>query len=891
MTQQPSAPAVVQSGPDPIVTAYTAARSSAGPGSTGLFDEMVDAADGVRSGWAEVAAGLDGLGPTGLSRVRSQVERLLDDDGVTYTPIGGARTEHRPTSPAQREVAHPPPDAADFAPDLPPRQRWKLDPVPLVLTATEWTGLQSALRQRATLLDLVLTDLYGPRTLIQRGFVPPELVFGSRSYLRRAHGLRIPGPHQLFFHAADVYRSPDGVFMAMGDRTEAPSGVGYAMADRRVIARIAPHVFRRVAPESLSPFFRSFLLALQSVAPRSAEDPRVVVLSPGTHSETAFDQAFLASLLGLPLVESEDLTVRDGRVWMRSLGRSEPVDVILRRVDADYADPLELRPESRLGVVGLLQACRRGTVTVVNTLGSGILENPGLLPFLPALSETLLGETLKLPSAATFWCGSGIGLSHVLAHFHDMVMRSTDGSERSVIVGRLDRAAADALRDRVRAEPGRWVGQPYVPFSVAPVSTPAGLASRQVGMRMFSVAQQTGYLVMPGALGRVLPLDQQTRRTAWLTEAKDVWIRSGGVAPAADRTPVPWSPEVVPGRSDAMSSPRALEDLFWFGRYTERAEDFARLLIATWDRLDEFRQRDSDLASELTPVLLATVTHSSATYPGFAYRRAAVLPEMRSLALDGRRQGTIAQSLNGLTEAASGVRDQLSRDTWLVLAGVERSLAGLRDDPSDQGTTLQHSYSAVLSGMLALSGLAAENMVRDPGWYVMDIGRRLERSLQLVTVLRWVLARVNPPAVEALLIESVLQFAESIVTYRRRYRGRSQVGTVLELLLLDAGNPRSLAFQLQALGADLRALPDASGTSVPDRMLEDLVAKLRRTEIGELDGPDDTGLRSELVTFLDDTRLALTDLAGAFAAQRFRHPATMRQLDRPIRSSSAGWPL
>lgn len=888
--EEPTPSAVVPGGPDPVVAAYAVARSAGGARRPGRFDEMVDGALGIRPGWTELAAGLDELGPSGLDRLRAQAERLLDDDGVTYTPIGGSRTESRPTAPAQRGPATDP--ATAVPPDPLARQRWKLDPVPLVLEASEWVGLQAALRQRATLLDLVLTDLYGPRTLIQRGFIPPELIFGSRAYLRRAHGLTIPGSHQLFFHGADVFRGPDGTFMAMGDRTEAPSGAGYAMADRRVIARIVPDVFRRAAPESLSPFFRSFLLALQSAAPRSAEDPRVVVLSPGTHSETAFDQAFLAGLLGLPLVESEDLTVREGRVWMRALGRYEPVDVILRRVDADWTDPLELRPESRLGVVGLLQACRRGTVTVVNTLGSGILENPGLLPFLPALSDTLLGEGLKLPSAPTFWCGEPTGLSHVLAHFDDMVMRPTDGSGRSRIVGRLDRSAADELRAQVRAEPGRWVGQPFVPFSVAPVGTPDGLESRQVGMRMFAVAQQAGYLVMPGGLGRVLPLDQQTLRASSVTEAKDVWISTAGTGPVAvDRETTPWSPEAAlpAGPSGAMTSPRALEDLFWFGRYTERAEDFARLLIATWDRLDEFRQRGSAPASELTPVLLATVTHSSATYPGFALGNAEVLPEMRSLVLDGRRLGSIAQSVYGLTEAASGVRDQLSRDTWLVLAGVERALQGLRDDPGDQGTSLQNTYSAVLSGMLALSGLAAENMIRDPGWYLMDIGRRLERSLQLVTVLRWALARVNPPAVEAQLIESVLQFAESIVTYRRRYRGHHQVGTVLELLLLDAGNPRSLAFQLQALGADLRALPDASGTALPDRLLEDLVAKLRRSDTGDLHAPDGQGQRADLVEFLEDIRLALTDLAAAITAQRFRHPAPMRQLDRPMSQTGVRW--
>ena len=868
-----------------IVSEYTDADAllAGGRRNPHHFDEMVDSGNQVRGGWAELAVGLSHLGREGLRRVCDQVERMLDNDGVTYIPIGGARTEPRPAGPAHRGATDLPAAGDDV--NLPARQRWKLDPVPLVVDAADWSGLETALVQRANLLNLILTDIYGPRTLLRRGFIPPELIFASRSYLRPVHGLTIPGTHQLFFYAADVFRADDGTFMAIGDRTEAPSGAGYAMADRRVISRVSPDVFRHSSPQSLSPFFRSLMLALQSVAPRTAEDPRVVVLSPGTHSETAFDQAFVASLLGLPLVESEDLTVREGRVWMRALGRYEPVDVILRRVDSDYTDPLDLRPDSQLGVVGLLQACRRGSVTVVNTLGSGILENPGLLPFLPVLAEALLDEPLKLPSAPTFWGGDKRALSQLLAGFPDMVMRPTTGGERGIIVGRLDAAKAAALKERVTAEPHRWVGQPYMPFSVAPVGTPDGLVARQVGMRLFAVAHQSGYVVMPGGLGRALPLDQQTRRSAGLTEAKDVWIRSSAAAvQAGDRDSTPWANEqpIGGGRSNATSSPRALEDLFWFGRYTERAEDLARLLIATWDRLDEFRQRGTALGSELMPVLLATVTHATATYPGFARGAVEVLPEMRSLVLDKFRKGTIAQSLHGLTEAASGIRDQLSRDTWLVLAGVDRAMAELVRDPLDQGSTLQNTHAAVLSGMLALSGLAAENMVRDPGWFLMDIGRRLERSLQLVAVLRWSLARANSPMVEAQLIESVLQFAESILTYRRRYRGRTQVGTVLELLLLDAGNPRSLAYQLQALSVNFRALPDASGTSLPERMLEELLAKVRRADVGSLDATTEAGERAELIEFLDDCHESLSAIADAIGVQRFQGQAQMRQLDRPI---------
>jgi len=844
------------------------------------YDEMLHADRSIRPAWTEVAAGLAELGGTGLRRLRQQVNRMLDDDGVTYNPVDDVRAQPAPpAAPAHRGAP-----GQLFTLDVPvSRQRWKLDPVPLVLGAADWTPLEAAFRQRAVLLDLVLADLYGPRTLIRRGFIPPELVFGSRAYLRPAHGLTIPGAHQLFCFATDVFRAPSGEFLAIGDRTEAPAGAGYAMADRRVVSRVSPDVFRRTAPHTLNGFFRAFLHALQSVAPGAADDPRVVVLSPGTSSETAFDQAFLASLLGLPLVESEDLTVREGRLWMRALGRYEPVDVVLRRVDADYADPLDLRPDSQLGVVGMLEAARRGSVTVVNTIGSGILENPGLLPLLPSLAETLLGEPLRLPSVESFWCGDPTSLSHVRTHFADMVMRPTDPARRGVIVARLSKKAAAALLDEVVAQPQQWVGQPFASFSVTPSGGPDGLVGAQVGMRMFAVAQPSGYLTMPGGLGRVLPLNQQTLRASGLSEAKDVWIASGTAALAGDREVTPWVRDrpAVGGRATATSSPRALEDMFWLGRYTERAEALSRLLVATWERVEESRLRGMG-QSDLVPVLLATVTHSSATYPGFVQGPVEVLPEMRSLLLDGWRLGSIAQSMWGLKEAASGVRDQLSRDTWLVLAGVDRALGELSRDPYDQGATLQAATTSVLSGMLALSGLAAENMIRDPGWYLMDVGRRLERGLQLVTVLRWAFRVPTSRSTENQLIESVLQFAESILTYRRRYRGRTQVATVLELLLLDVENPRSLAYQLGTMGEDLRALPDSSGTALPDRLLTDLVARLRRSDLSTLAKVDADGVRAELTAFLDGLHAELTALTDAVAAQRFRHPRPMQQLEHQL---------
>ncbi len=580
---------------------------------------------------------------------------------------------------------------------------------------------------------------------------------------------------------------------------------------------------------------------------------------------------------------------------MRALGRYEPVDVVVRRVDAAWSDPLDLRPDSQLGVVGLTEACRRGTVTVVNTLGSGVLENPGLLQYLPALARELLGEELKLDSVPTFWCGDESSRSHVLAHFDQMVLRPT-GPGNSVVPAMLSSSEQTKLRLRIGAEPTRWVGQQRASFSEAPVAGAGGLVAQRVGLRVFTVAHQSGYVAMPGGLGRVvgdqgLPVFAASRESipTGPSVAKDIWVRSVRAEPSTSAEPINLldsGPLVEPIEMAAAASPRVLEDLFWLGRYAERTEDLTRLLITARELADTFRFRPYDPGSGSVPVLLAAVSAVSAAYPA--------LPpwvdpasRMRQVVLDAATPGTVAQSLAGLQETARAVRDQLSGDTWMVLAGVDRAIAELAASPDDSGAVLQTTHAAILSGMLALSGLASENMVRDPGWRLMDIGRRLERGQQLAALLRATLTQAHPSDVESIVIESVLAVAESGLTYRRRYRGRVQVGTVLELLMLDAGNPRSLAYQVNAIADNLKHLPDASGTSRPERLTEELAATLRRARPSEMDDLDRTGSRAELDEFLTDIHDALRNLADAVAAAHFWRSRPMLPLGQNVRDAVA----
>uniref|UniRef100_UPI0024578765 circularly permuted type 2 ATP-grasp protein n=1 Tax=Nocardia abscessus TaxID=120957 RepID=UPI0024578765 len=841
-------------------------------------------------------------------------------------------------------------------PHAPARPPWRLDPIPLLVAADDWIRLEAGLEQRSRVLDEVLTDVYGPRRTIGSGLLAPEVVFGHRGYIRAAHGITVPGRHQLFLHACDLSRWSDGRFRVLADWAQAPAGAGYALADRRVVSTAIPESFEHANPRPLTPFARAMRSMLIESAQIGDDEPVVVVLSPGVHSETAFDQAYLASTLGFPLVESADLVVRDGALWMRSLGTLKRVDVVLRRVDAEFSDPLDLRPDSHLGVVGLVEVLRRGAVTVVNTLGSGLLENPALAGFLPGLSRALLGEDLLLESAPSYWGGHDRERAHLIAHLDRLVLRSAvDGA--TLFGPELSREQRDELKARIGAHGWQWVGQEPAQFSVAPaVRDDDGLAAAPVGMRLFSLAHRGGYTVMSGGLGQLR--QRTTERAAIKVAAKDIWVRA---APQAAAATSPEPPRAERERRTApivaaISSPRVLNDLFWMGRYGERAEDTARLLIATHERYQEFRYRPWLEGAQALPVLFAALGRTTATaapaegpsgpeahapapqqnssdrdmlsrsgdvpvaqygddrahtaagsigYSDHEPRAVPALPgaggsteaaaqqpfsgepfategsaaqspragapkaegsetvreraEVRSsvarveaVARAGARQsvtggveavaerpgsdaptgasreghdylvaltidrdlpGSLAFAIERYGNAARAVRDQLPTDTWMILGAIDRALACYPGAVDDQEAELSDVHAQTLAGLLALSGIDGESLVRDAGWYVRDIGKRIERGLASTALLSAALTQQYPEETEREVTEWVLRATESSVSYRRRHRDSVRISDLAELLLFDTANPRSLAYQLDRLHADFHALPGASGSS------------------------------------------------------------------------------
>lgn len=839
----------------------------------GHHDELFGADHDVRRHWIRFLESLGELGLPELTRRWQDAQQLIRENGVTYNVYGDLRGMERP---------------------------WQLDPLPLLISSGDFRSLEAALVQRAQVLEALGLDLYGSQRCLKEGVLPPQMVFANPGFLRACHGVTWPRGRMLHLYAANVGRTAGGEFVVLGDRTQAPSGAGYALENRLVMSRVLPEAFRECRVQRLAMFFRTLQDTLQSIAPRHRDNPRIVLLTPGPYNETYFEHAYLARYLGYTLVEGADLTVRDNRVFLKMLGELQPVDVVLRRLDDDYCDPLELRPDSFLGVAGLVQAAHAGNVAVANALGAGVLESPGLLAYLPQLCRFYLGEELRLRNVETWWCGDSSSRDYVLEHLKELVIKpSMAGVRREPVFGNeLTASQCDELAAEIRAQPHAFVGEARVVLSTAPVfCNGEGFQPRYLVLRTYLAAHEDSFVVMPGGLSRVSASPQtivvSMRRGGG---SKDTWVQSEGpVNPLSLLGPGGQPVEITRGGSDLPS--RVADNLYWLGRYVERAEGLTRLLRGMLVRLTETSGLSD--APELS-LLLRSVTLVSECFPGFVGDGAELhLPapedELHSVIHDARREGSLASTVNWLWQVAGMVRDRISTDMWRVLG----DLAPLRGDdhyaPGNPGTAVPGSLPSsrtlsdelelldrVVITLAAFGGLAMESMTRSAGWRFLDMGRKLERALHTIRLLQSTL--VTATNSEGPLLEALLQVADSSMTYRRRYQGSVQTAAVLDLLLSDETNPRSVVFQFAALSDDVNKLPgmpDAPPRLRPEsRMILSALTELRLADPAALARPDASGVRGPLRELLDSLNAALPALSDALTQTYLSHLQTSRHLSR-----------
>jgi uncharacterized circularly permuted ATP-grasp superfamily protein/uncharacterized alpha-E superfamily protein len=720
-------------------------------------------------------------------------------------------------------------------PEAPHAALRPLDPIPHVLSSAEWAGLEAGLRQRARLLDRLLADVYGPRALVDRGVLPAEVVYASPLFLRPCAS--VPVPRRLVTAAVDLAQGPDGAWRVRGDRASVPRGLGGMLSARRVLARLHPELYRVLGVHRVDGFYDTLRSTLAGLGNATDDrSPRTVILSPGPDLAAFPEHTYLARTLGYTLVSGSDLTVRHGRVAIRSVGGLEPADVVLRLVDDVWCDPLELRPDSRLGPPGLIEATRRGGVALANALGTGFLEHPALGAFLPEICRALLGEDLLLAPVRTWWCGDEASRAEVLAGLDHAVLRPlTADAGLGVAPGTrlfprlLAEGDRDALRAAVGQHPGSWAAEEYSEAGSVPIVHDGHLAAGRFVLRCFVVADDDDWDVLPGGLGRVR-LERPDGPGSVVR--KDVWALTAG--PHRRTAPVLTLPQIDLGTS--LPS-RNAEALYWMGRHAEAAETAIRM--------------DQTIGTELieTPEL--------ATEAGGAWL------SMFSAA----KPGDLVGSLAALLEASLSARELLSTGTAGVLANLEDRLEALRT--ASAAAEVEENTNAALTNLMALAGLSAESMVRDPGYLMNDIGRRLERARLLVRILRETLVPVPDPDIAGLTHETLLACCESLVAYRRRYRSDIEVEALSGLLITDPSNPRSLAFQADRLMADLRRLPGEP----PEGALQPLGSVLERvlvTDLPHLLSPDG-GRRTNLLAWLDAVAEDLERVGEAVSLTYFAH--------------------
>ena len=819
----------------------------------GAYDELVGSGE-LRAHFVPLIRDLDKLGKAELKRRADTVRRLVHEQGITYNVYGDARGIERP---------------------------WKIDPVPFVLAAEEWAALETALIQRATLINRILVDCYGAQELICSGWLPPALVFAQPDFLRPCHGIRAPQDAFLQFYAADLVRLPDGRWWVSSDRTQIPTGAGYALANRLITSRSLPEPFRDERVQRLAGFFRELQTSLARLALRRTDNPRVVLLTPGPYNETYFEQAWLARYLGYMLVEGQDLTVRDDRVFLKTLSGLEPVDVILRRVDDDFCDPLELRNDSMLGVPGLLEALRAGNVAVANPPGSGLLQNPAFLAFLPGLCRHLLGEELKLPSIATWWCGQEAARVYVLEHLDELFVKPAFRSRvRGMEPGReLTSSERDALKRNIQFRPHLFVGQQRLELSRAPSWSDAGLNAQAVALRAYLVAGEGGYKVMPGGLTRVS--SESSGRSVSMQHggaSKDTWVLTDG--PVEEITLLlPANQDIELRRVGNNLPSRMADNFFWLGRYAERADGTARMLRSALLRINP--ESPGSAVPVLTPIVAALEAQrqiaSVKERPELRHNLETLEAELLAAIFDRTRAGSLRYLADQLQQLAMILRHRTSSDLWRTLSQLDDRLTRSAPDDALLAGDAVGIINQTLLGLAAFQGLARENMTRAQGWRFLDMGYRIERALYVSTFLDAALH--SPEADNPSVLEAVLEVCDSTITYRSRYNLLPHIVAVYDLVLLDDTNPRSILFQLSQLVKHFDRLPRERESALPspsERILLECLTRLRLTDPHTLATVETHWHAAETAKVVQFIARELPRLSDAISVSYFAHSTISR---------------
>jgi uncharacterized circularly permuted ATP-grasp superfamily protein/uncharacterized alpha-E superfamily protein len=814
------------------------------------FDELREPSGDVRPHWQAFARTLTSLSSDEFDRRQRAARASVQDNGITYNVYDDRGGQAR---------------------------AWQLDIVPLILSSADWAKIEAAVIQRAVLADLLLRDVYGPQRLVREGILPPHLITGHPQFLRPLCGSRPVQDVHVHLYSADLARAPDGSWKVMASRADAPGGLGYALENRLVVAQTFPESFSDMGVARLAAFFNTYKENVLNLG--ASRRDRAVLLTPGPYNESYFEHVYLAHYLGLTLVQGDDLVVRDGHAFIKTLTGLERVAAIFRRVDSDFCDPLELRGDSALGVPGLVEAVRAGGVVLANALGGGVVESPVMDAYLPNVARALLDEDLKIPDIDTIWCGTEWGRKEALERLDHAILRDAFDarpmfSRRSSARLGADMSAED--RDdaiaRINRRGETLVLQEVSPPGLAPVFENGRFGVKPVSLRVFAAWTPKGWMVMPGGLTRVAA-DDTVRALSMQSGAssKDAWVISE--APVDNFTLLGQGARALEVKRQGESAPsRAMDNLFWLGRYAERTEAFVRILRAVTSRLIDEPASALDVARKLLiPFSLA----SDNPIEEIASEQT-LAEELQLLVFSPYNSRSLQRLLARVEQTGWSVRDRLSLDTWRSIhALAAREVLPAQDAPFDAAATRLY-LDGLVARAAAFAGLSAENMTRGPNYLFLDMGRRLERALHLAWLLRQTVA--SPDARETEHMRILLEIDDSAMTYRSRYFNVFQLVPFIDLLMLDEHNPRSCAFQLAAIESHLRELPRitlAQRSDVPRTVVQEMRTALANANPARLSFCEG-GERPGVIELADAIISSTAELSDALADAYFQHSSRSR---------------
>jgi len=803
----------------------------------GIPDEFIGPDGKPRAYWRGFLDSLGQFDQDDLDQRLATAERRIREGGVSYR-IPGETNE----------------------------QSWPLSGLPLLISQAEWNEISAGVVQRAQLLDRIIADLYGDGRLVRDGALPAAVVAGSPEFLRPLAGAKPFGGRWLQFYAADIGRGPDGRWWVLGDRTQAPSGAGYALANRLVTSQAFPGLYRDMNVQRLAPFFRAFRDGLAHAAERS--DPRICLLTPGAFSQTYFEQAYLARYLGFLLVEGADLVYADGKMHVRTIAGLKRADVIWRRIDAEWCDPLELNGASRLGVPGMIEAIRQGKVSMANMPGAGLLEARAFQAFMPGLARHLLGEDLRLPNIATWWCGQERQRREVLEQLDHLSVSGAFANQlpgfdgrHSALVSELSLAERERLVEAMTARGMDYVGQEVVRLSTTPSWETGGgraqLVPRPFVLRVFAAATPDGWQVLPGGFCRVS--DRSDARAVSMdasVRSADVWVLSD--KPVEMETLLPSGDDVRIIRLLGNLPSRAADNLYWFGRYLERVEAILRIvraLVAKALDPDAPTRVDHGPAERLQRLLVSWDAAPRVVASSLS------LDMAQSALHDENNYGSALSNTIAARRAASSIRERLSPDVWLLVGRLENILRKPLGQSAVEAGVLEQSEQA-LQVIAAIAGFVNENMNRVAGWNFLDMGRRIERG---INTLRFASQFAGDDA-DLELLDVLLDLIDSQITYRSRYLTGATLAPVRDMTLLDAFNPRSVAFQAARIEEHLAGLPSLRETGMLEQPRQ--IALKLKSDLAVEDARRLTGQT------IYDYENRLVSLAIAVADRYFLHDAS-----------------